>query len=79
MRMMNDVERKQIEWLIAWIMEKAVSNDYAKYILNHDNFIEDVIADVMNTSAWEDDGYYNEDDVRLAIGRVLMDRFGIDY
>ena len=79
MRKMDAVERKQIEWLIGWVMEKAVSNDYAKHILNHNNFIEDVIMDIIETSAWEDDGYYNEDDVRLAIGRVLMNRFGIEY
>lgn len=36
--------------------------------------MEDVIQNVMETSAWEDEGYYNDDDIRLAIGRELMAR-----
>lgn len=78
MRKMNEVERKQIEWLITWVMEKAVSSDYARCILQNDSFMNDVIADVMECSAWEDEGYYNEDDVRLAIGRVLIDWLGFE-
>lgn len=79
MKNMDKAERKQIEWLISWVMKKAVSDEYAVHILNHNNFMEDVIDDVMETSAWEEDGCYNEDDVRLAIGRVLIDRLGIEY
>ena len=40
--------------------------------------MQEIIEDVMETSAWEDEGYYNEDDIRLAIGRVLMGRLGIE-
>lgn len=79
MRKMNEVERKQIEWLITWVMEKAVGSDYARCILEHNAFMNDVINDVMECSAWNDEGYYNEDDVRLAIGRVLINRLGIEY
>lgn len=40
--------------------------------------MEDVIKNVMETSAWDDEGYYNDDDIRLAIGRELMARLGIE-
>ena len=82
MRNMNEAERKQIEWLVQWTMAKATSEDYARYILTYisdeteKSFMDDVIQDVMETSAWDEDGYYNEDDVRLAIGRVFMERLG---
>lgn len=82
MRNMNETERKRIEWYIWWIMAKATSENYAKQILKHESgfgntFMEDVIEDVMETSAWNDEGYYNEDDVRLAIGRVFKRRLEI--
>lgn len=40
--------------------------------------MEDIIQNVLETSAWEDEGYYNEDDIRLAIGRELMARLRIE-
>ena len=83
MRKMNKEEKKIIENEIRMIMQKSVSSDYARYILEHENendktFMEDVIDDVIETSAWEDEGYYNEDDISLAIGRIFMERLGIE-
>lgn len=82
MRKMNEVQKKEIEILINKIMVSAVSSDYANYILEHTKkrktFMNDVIEDVMCTSAWEEEGYYNDDDIRLAIGRVLMERLKIE-
>lgn len=85
MRKMNNEERKQIELEIYKVVRLAVGNEYARDILEHENeetentFMEDVIENVLETSSWEDDGYYNEDDIRLAIGRILIDRLGINY
>jgi hypothetical protein len=41
-------------------------------------FMEAVIDDIKTTSDWEDSGHYNDDDVRLAIGRVLSKRLGVE-
>jgi len=85
MRKMNKEEKKLIEVEITSMMQFAVGSDYARYILGdkgedgENTFIEDVIEDVMCASAWGDEGFYSSDDVRLAIGRVLMDRMGIYY
>lgn len=82
MRKMNEVERKQIEWFVWNTMAKATGEEYARYILGYEKkdfdnaFMDDVINDVMETSAWNEEGYFNEDDVRLAIGRVFMERLG---
>ena len=80
---MGKEEKKVIETEIRMVMQNAVSSDYARYILEHKKkrrtFMDDVIDDVLCSSAWEDEGYYNDDDIRLAIGRVMMDRLGIDY
>ena len=84
MRKMNKHEKKLIELEITQVMRMAVGSDYARYILEHENeetentFMDDVIDNVMETSAWEDEGYYNEDDIRLAIGRIFMERLGIE-
>lgn len=85
MRNMKTEEKNLIKAEIAQIMRSAVSSDYARYILEDkgkdgkSTIMEDVIDDVLEISAWEDEGFYNDDDIRLAIGRVLMDRLGIYY
>lgn len=84
MRKMNKEQKKNIEALIYKIMTNAVSADYARYILEKEDswtevtVMQEVIEDVMETSAWEEEGYYNEDDVRFAIGRILMARMEIE-
>lgn len=84
MRKMNKEEKKIIENEIRIIMYNAVSSEYARYILEHENeetentFMDDVIDDVICASAWDEEGYYNDDDIRLAIGRIFMERLGIE-
>ena len=84
-RKMSKEERREIERLITKIFGDAVSDDYARCMLESEDectentMMEDIINDVLETSAWEDEGYYNEDDVRLAIGRELIARLGVDY
>ena len=84
MREMNNEQRKEIEARVCMIMMHSASNEYTRYILEHENeetgstFMNDVIDDVMCASAWEDEGYYNDDDIRLAIGRIFMERLGIE-
>lgn len=78
MRNMDNEQRKEIEMLVYKIMTDATSSDCARCILEHmkkrRTFMDDVIDDVMCASAWNDEGYYNNDDIRLAIGRVFMER-----
>lgn len=54
------------------MLKESISDDYVGYILT--SIIGDVIDDV-ETCADED---YNEDDIRLAIGRTFMNKLGID-
>ena len=85
MRKMNKHEKKLIGLEITQIMRMSVGSEYARYILEDkgedgkSTIMEDVIDDVLCASAWEDEGCYNDDDIRLAIGRVLIDRLGIYY
>lgn len=85
MRKMKKEEKKLIELEITNRLQYAVGSDYARYILRdkgedgESTFIEDVIDDVLCSSAWEDEGDYSDNDIRLAIGRVMMDRMGIYY
>ena len=83
MRRMNSEIRKYIEVEITTYLSYAVSEDYARSILNNEYNEEETIMDaiirnVMETSTWKDEGYYNGDDVRFAIGRILMDKMNID-
>ena len=84
MRTMTVEERKQIEYEVTKIMRSATSDEYARYILEQEDevtestLMEDIIQNVLETSAWGDERCYNEDDIRLAIGRELMTRLGIE-
>ena len=84
MRRMNKEQKTQIELEIAKMMQNAVSDEYSAYILKQkddttgNTLMEDIVQNVMETSAWEDEGYYNEDDIRLSIGRELMTRLSVE-
>lgn len=84
MRKVTEEQRKELENDIINIMNKAISSEYINKILNQydytsdETFIDAVIIDVLETSAWEDEGYYNEDDIHLAIGRELVTRLGAE-
>lgn len=57
-------------------IKSVVSDDYSTEILY--DIIEDVIDNVKETSAYEDEGTWNNDDIKLAVGRVLMGRLGLE-
>jgi len=69
---------------IRMVMRNSVSDEYARYILEHKSaetestFMDEVIEDVICSSAWDEEGCYNDDDIRLSIGRVLMERLGVE-
>jgi len=80
---MNKSDRKIIQTDIVEMLENVISDDYLMDILRFDNegaqdtILNDIIDDVLTSSAWTEEGYYSEDDIKLAIGRVLIDRLGI--
>ena len=89
MKEMSKDERRFLKQTIEEILAQAVTKDYAKYILENTDdgeenceyeitLMEHIVDNVLETSAWENEGNWNDDDVRLAIGRELMDRLGID-
>ena len=61
------------------VLRLSVASDYCYELIQNDEFFDLVISDVEETSAWSEDMTYNEDDIRLAIGRALLYKFGIEY
>ncbi len=61
-----------IEFEMHRILAMSIASDYVISIV--DNLIDDVTYDVLTAA----DVQWNEDDVRLAIGRVLIERLGIE-
>lgn len=51
-----------------------ISDDYIGHIA--EAVADDVVRDLWETADHE---YWNDDDLRLAFGRVLMDKLGIEY
>lgn len=85
-RIMTDKELKVLRNQITEILAKSVGWEYARIILEHGNaedtgnsFIEGVVEDVLAASAWEEEGYYNDYDIRLAIGREFIAWLDIPY
>lgn len=81
MNMRFDGEINQIDFIpeLREILKSSVGSDYAWYIANDIGFLNAVRKNVEETSAWKDEGYYTDDDIRLAIGRAIMDKFDIAY
>lgn len=79
---MTTKEKRELEILIRKLMQNSIGSDYINGILEHTfkrrTFLDDVIDDVIETSAWKEEGYYSEDDIRLAIGRVMSERLKIE-
>lgn len=80
---MNEEEKMLLKIRITRIMQGGISDDYVNNILEHKNesgttLMEDIVQNVLETSAYEDEGYYNNDDIKLAIGRELSARLGIE-
>lgn len=59
---------------ISRLLDKAVSEEYLEKIA--DAIYEDVKEDIMTASDYP---HYSEDDIRMAIGRVLVRRLEIEY
>ena len=64
------------------ILRRSIGTDYIGGIIEHEvgtglTVIELVREDVEEASGWNDEDYYNDDDIKLAIGRVLSELLGI--
>lgn len=58
------------------ILGRSISDDYLNRIL--EKIIDEVVEDVEISSAYEE-GFYSEDDIKLSIGRILIDRLELEY
>lgn len=56
------------------LLSKCISNDYVERIL--DKIIYDIWYDITICTDLDN---FNEDDIKLAIGRTLCDKLGIEY
>ena len=85
MKEINTPGIEQLENDVRLILQESVSDEYVNCILdNYDHetqqtFIESVIQDMIDTSAWKDEGIYSDSDIRYAIGREFVSRMGIEY
>ena len=55
------------------MLRKCISTDYVG------NIIDEILDDVMDDVELTADKEWNEDDIRLAVGRVICDRLGIEH
>lgn len=77
MREMTSDEKMDMQATILYHLSLAMDDEAAIKVAdskmkNGETVMDAVMEDIKTSSAWEDDGHYNDDDVRLAIGRVIM-------
>ena len=53
-------------------LKNAISDDYLEEVIV--GLKDEVIDDVKETSAYGDNGCWNNDDIKLALGRVLLNK-----
>ena len=57
-------------------LKSAISDDYLYYICHA--IRDEVLWDIKETSAWSENRTWNNDDIKLAVGRVLMKKLGLE-
>ena len=57
-------------------LKSAISDDYLYDICRA--IRDEVLWDVKETSAWSENRTWNDDDIKLAVGRVLMNKLGLE-
>lgn len=55
-----------------------VGEDAANALENCEEFCSAVRDDILAASGYEELGYYNDDDLKLAIGRVIVRKFNAE-
>ena len=65
---------EEIKEIAQEYLSEAMTEEYATYLTDSRQFMNYVAEDVFESSAWEDEKYFNDDDVRMAIGRVILDK-----
>lgn len=82
--MISIQDRKQITIDIFEILKNSVAKEYANAILSQmdtitgKSFVNSVIDDIVESSEFSQTRRYNDDDIRLAIGRELVARLGCE-
>lgn len=61
------------------ILSLSTGREYAFYILGDEGFYDEIKRNVEETSSWHEEGYYTDDDIRLAIGRYIMSLLNLNY
>lgn len=80
MKEMTKEEKEKIESEITEILQNAVSNKYTKNILElkddttGNTLMDDIVKNIVQTAAWSYEKYYNDIDLKLAIGKELLTR-----
>lgn len=57
-------------------LKSAISDDYLYDICRA--IRDEVLWDVTETSAWSENRTWSDDDIKLAVGRVLMKKLGLN-
>lgn len=81
----TEQEREAFEMDICSVLSESVTKEYAQTLLDSTSedgsttLMDDIIEEIMLTSAWDEEHSYSASDIRLAIGRMIMMRLGIAF
>ena len=69
---MTPKDMKETKDFLRRILSDCITSDYAGYVAN------EILSDVCEDIDASADPDFNDDDIRLATGRVLLTRLGIE-
>lgn len=84
MAKMTEQQYAEMTSTIESVLSESVTKEYAQAVLNKATevnhtpatMLAEIVADILETSAWDEMQEYSISDVRLAIGRVLLWHLG---
>ncbi len=84
-RVITETEVQEIREKVEYLLSECMSGYYAKCIVqdlwNEEtgvSFVEDVIKGIKCSVSWDNYRSYDEEDIKMCIGRVILSRLGIE-
>lgn len=59
------------------LLRCSIESYYATILANNEDFYNAVMQDIAETSDFSVTGWFSNGDLKLAIGRVILNKFGI--
>ena len=82
---LTEIDSQEINKMVINLLSESVSKYYARCIVQDlpnketgGSFVEDVIKEIKCSVSWDKYNAYDQDDIKMCIGRTILSRLGIE-